>query len=69
MQVLKRLRGDVPLPWEEGLSAEAHKQLGLLKGPVLGLLQRDTASRGNVKDFHQACMQMFASHGAPSVVA
>lgn len=39
---------------------EVLRRLGLLRGPVLQLLQREVSLRWTVRKFHAACVQMFA---------
>ena len=55
------LMGDIPLPWDEGLSRQQNQQLGLFKDPVMQLLQRDPAKRSDMLTFHAACKNLFAS--------
>ena len=50
MQVLARLKGDLPLPWEE--DSPTRRKLGLLKDPVLQLLRRRAGDRIGMRRFH-----------------
>ena len=61
LQVMQRLRGDLPLPWEGELSPEVRRCLGTFRGPILELLRRDPAKRIAMRTFHQACNNFFAA--------
>lgn len=51
-QVRKRIRGELPLPWEDPeKSPELFRCLGRFKGAVMALLRRDAAQRISVGDF------------------
>ena len=58
---MQRLRGDLPLPWEGELSAAVQRQLGVFKGPVLQLLERNPARRVSMRRFHITCTKLFAA--------
>ena len=60
VQVLHRLLGNLPLPWEGELSADVQRHLGMFKGPVLQLLEREPSRRATMHRFHQACTKLFA---------
>ena len=61
MQVIARLMGEKPLPWEGGLTAADVRHLGMFRGPVLRLLHRDPAHRISMRRFHIACTKLFAA--------
>lgn len=61
MQVIARLLGGQPLPWEGELSATVQRHLGQFKGPILQLLQRDPPQRIGMRRFHVACSKLFAA--------
>ena len=67
VQVVEMLRGNAALPWEGALSTQHAHQLGVLKGPVMQLLQRDAAARPPLRAFHSACSSLFSS--SPALVA
>ena len=49
------LGGQEALPWEGELSAEKQRKLGVFRGPVLQLLQRDPGRRSSLEAFHASC--------------
>lgn len=53
------LRGDVPLPWEASAAKSKLRTLGALRQPVLRLLCRDVARRGEMREFHASCTAAF----------
>lgn len=55
MQVIRRIAGELPLPWED-LQAGAHivRALGRYRGTVLSLVNRDPARRSTVTEFIRA---------------
>ena len=55
------LKGELPLPWEEGISKQQQQQLGLFKNPIMQLLHRDPAKRSDMMMFHNACNKLFAA--------
>ena len=61
LQVMQRLRGDLPLPWEGELSPEVRRCLGTFRGPIMQLLHRDPTKRIAMRTFHQACNKLFAA--------
>ena len=61
MQVIARLKGEAPLPWEGDLSSSVARYLGSFQGPVLRLLHRDPARRSSMRRFHIACTKLFAA--------
>ena len=61
MQVIARLKGEMPLPWEGELTAAVVRHLGTFRGPVLQLLHRDPAHRISMRRFHIACTKLFAA--------
>ena len=61
MQVVARLVGELPLPWEGELPAGTRAKLGIFKAPVLRLLHRDPAQRATMADFCSVCQTMFMS--------
>ena len=58
------LKGELPLPWEGGLS---RRQVGPFREPLLKLLHRDPAQRADMASFHHACTRLFTEQ--PSVTA
>lgn len=55
-RVIQMLRGEKPLPWEEHVGAPAvNGALGVLRDPILGLLERDPDRRTTVRAFAEAC--------------
>ena len=61
VQAVSMLKGDLPLPWEEGLSKQQRQQLGLFKDPIMQLLQRDPGERSDMLTFRNACNKLFAA--------
>lgn len=61
VQVLAMLRGEEPLPWEGPSGEAAVAKLGVLKGPLMALLQREPAQRASMRRFHVACTRVFAA--------
>lgn len=62
LQVMQRLRGDLPLPWEGELSPDVRRSLGAFQWPILKLLQRGPLERMTMRDFQHACTEYFAMH-------
>ena len=62
LQVMQRLRGDLPLPWEVDLSRDVKRRLGTFQWPILKLLQREPLQRFTMREFHHACTEFFAMH-------
>ena len=60
LQIMQRLRGDLPLPWEGDLSLDIRRRLGSFKGLILQLLDRDPVLRITMRSFHHACDRLFA---------
>jgi hypothetical protein len=60
LQVIKQLRGELSLPWEEDMSPQKQRGLGAFKGPVLQLLHRDPEQRFSMRRFHGACTHLFS---------
>ena len=58
VQVVSMLKGDLPLPWEVGLSKKQERQLGTSKDAVMQLLQRDPAKRSDMPTFQAACRNL-----------
>ena len=56
------LKGELPLPWEGRMSSEVKGKLGVFKGPVLQLLQREPSRRVSMRRFHAACTNVFSEH-------
>lgn len=62
MQVVSKIVGDVPLPWEgPDQGRELLKRAGKLRSNVLRLLHRDPAERLTVNAFVQACSNMLST--------
>ena len=55
------LRGDERLPWEGELSAQHAQRLGMYKGIVLQLLDRDPSRRLDLAAVNAACTGGFSS--------
>lgn len=67
LQVIGQLKGDTPLPWEGSRSSKLLQQLGMLRSPVLRLLERVPAHRASAKQFHNACNKAFADQAVVDV--
>lgn len=65
--MVARLAGELPLPWEE-MSPLIVRQLGVLKGPVLKLLQREPSDRISMDRFHALCGKVFSGQSADAAV-
>ena len=59
LQIMQRLRGDLPLPWEGDVSLEVHRRLGSFRSRILQLLHREPALRMTMRSFHHACNRLF----------
>lgn len=55
------LAGERPLPWEGGLSPRTQRRLGILRRPVLQLLQREPSRRSTMEDFCDSCGHILTS--------
>lgn len=62
MQVIAQLKGETSLPWEGSRSSKALQKLGMLRAPVLNLLERSPTHRCTARQFHVACNKAFADH-------
>ena len=69
MQVLARLAGELPLPWEEQLSPVMAHQLGVFKGPVLQLLEREPSARISMERFKNLCRTAVAGQSFSELAA
>ena len=69
MQVVARLKGDLPLPWEEELSPLVVRQLGVYKAPVMHLLQRHPSDRISMDHFDALCSKAFSGLSADAAVS
>ena len=58
MKVVARLKGDLPLPWEE--DSPTRRKLGLLRDPVLQLLRRRAGDRIGMRRFHALAARTFS---------
>ena len=67
MQVVSRLLG-LPLPWEQELSPVVARQLGVFRGPVMQLLQREPSDRMSMDCFHTLCSKVFSGQTADAAV-
>lgn len=63
LQVIKQLTGEKRLPWEEQgpAAAERLESLGVFKGAVLQLLNRDPTLRPSMQRFYDAANRIFSS--------
>lgn len=54
---MARILGEQPLPWEKGADSARPllRRLGMFRGAVLGLLERDPSLRLSVPDFISRC--------------
>ena len=68
VQVVDRLVGELPLPWEKELSPLVVRQLGVLRGPVMQLLQREPSERISMDRFHAHCSKVFSGHSADATL-
>lgn len=63
LQVIARLEGKLPLPWEDGeLSDEACHKLGPMRGEILAMLSRDPAQRLDMHSFHSSVQSSWRKH-------
>lgn len=69
VQVVARLKGDLPLPWEEELSPLVVRQLGVYKEPVMLLLQRHPSNRISMDRFDALCSKAFSGQSADPAVS
>ena len=60
LQVAAQLKGELPLPWEEEISPVVVRQLGVFRGPVMQLLQREPSDRISMDHFHALCSKVFS---------
>ena len=60
VQVVARLLGELPLPWEEELSPLVARQLGVFQRPVLRLLHREPWARISMQRFNALCERAVA---------
>eukprot|EP00892_Ulva_mutabilis_P001032 jgi/Ulvmu1/1092/UM106_0008.1 len=58
-KIIAQLLGDLPLPWECTRGAASANQTGVLRGPVLRLLDRNPAARPSMHLFHKFCENPF----------
>ena len=68
VQVVARLLGELPLPWEEELSSLVVRQLGVFRGPVMQLLQREPSDRISMDRFHALCSKVFSGQSTDAAV-
>ena len=68
VQVVARLLGELPLPWEEELSPVVARQLGVFKGPVLQLLHREPWARISMQRFNALCERAVAGTSVSACV-
>lgn len=63
LQVMAQLAGEKRLPWEEGTeeATERLEKLGVFKGAVMQLLNRDPQQRPSMQRFYDACNRVFSS--------
>lgn len=61
MQVMQRLQGDLPLPWEGDLSSQVKTSLGTFRRLTLALLHRQPCERITMRGFNNACTDFFAA--------
>lgn len=59
VQIVRRLRGELPLPWESDMGKDVMRGLTVFKKPVQQLLERDPLRRSTVRSFHAACTAQF----------
>lgn len=57
--MVARLKGELPLPWEEELSPVVVRQLGVHKAPVMLLLQRHSSDLISMDRFDALCSKAF----------
>lgn len=60
---MAQLAGEKRLPWEDGTdeAAERLEKLGVFKGAVMQLLNRDPQQRPSMQRFYDACNRVFSS--------
>lgn len=62
MQIVARIVGEMPLPWEEQDKARTLlKGAGKFRGPVLSLLERNPELRPSIAAFMQHCSSLLSS--------
>lgn len=63
LQVMAQICGEKQLPWEEQgeLAAERLEALGVFKGAILQLLNRDATLRPSMQRFYDAANRIFSS--------
>jgi serine/threonine protein kinase len=60
VQVIAQLVGEAELPWEgQNLTMEQRGRLGVLRKPVLQMLDRDAARRPSMRAFADKCRSLF----------
>lgn len=64
VQVVAQLHGERLLPWEGPRSGGDLERLGMLRGAVMHLLERDPTQRCTAQQFHSACRQVFSDNTA-----
>lgn len=63
VQVWEQLQGIKPLPWEgDRLTPELRRHLGVLKGPVLSMLNRNPVLRMTCREFWQSLHDIFSAY-------
>lgn len=67
-QVMDRLTGRKPLPWEEELPIETRAQLGILGPTIIAMLDRNPKTRITIRQLLDNWSQLFQS-AAPAPVS